>query len=412
MPEAEKVAAIRHLLPATGAGIYLNAGSQGPLSAETQRAMDEQAAHELAVGRAHPDLWPEALERMAEARAAVAAVLVASPDDIALTHSTTDGMNLAVGALPWRPGDRVLTTRHEHPGGLGPLLALRDRVGVELEPVDIGDGGDDARTLDAFRRALERPARAVVFSHVLWTTGAVLPAAELAGLARSAGAVSIVDGAQAAGAIPVTLDELGADAYAVPAQKWLLGPEGMGALWVRRELADATVPSSAGSLSYRSLDPATGGELHPGARRFEATAFHRPSVVGFARSCGWLSMYVGLPWATDRAARLAAAAADRLAAIPGVTVVTPRAGMGTLVSFRIAGWAASAAVAELGVRAFAIIRDLPPIDAVRISVGFWTTDEELERFATAVELLARHTPDTLPPRRTLTILGSDDRPVG
>jgi len=412
MPEAEKVAAIRHLLPATGAGIYLNAGSQGPLSAETQRAMDEQAAHELAVGRAHPDLWPEALERMAEARAAVAAVLVASPDDIALTHSTTDGMNLAVGALPWRPGDRVLTTRHEHPGGLGPLFALRDRVGVELEPVDIGDGGDDARTLDAFRRALERPARAVVFSHVLWTTGAVLPAAELAGLARSAGAVSIVDGAQAAGAIPVTLDELGADAYAVPAQKWLLGPEGMGALWVRRELADATVPSSAGSLSYRSLDPATGGELHPGARRFEATAFHRPSVVGFARSCGWLSMYVGLPWATDRAARLAAAAADRLAAIPGVTVVTPRAGMGTLVSFRIAGWAASAAVAELGVRAFAIIRDLPPIDAVRISVGFWTTDEELERFATAVELLARHTPDTLPPRRTLTILGSDDRPVG
>ena len=82
----------------------------------------------------------------------------------------------------------------------------------------------------------------------------------------------------------------------------------MGALWVRRAFADATVPPSAGYLSYASFEPAIGGTLHAGARRFEATGFHRPSIVGFARSCGWLSMYVGLPWAQERAARLAAAA--------------------------------------------------------------------------------------------------------
>ena len=61
---------------------------------------------------------------------------------------------------------------------------------------------------------------------------------------------------------------------------------------------------------------------------------------------------------------------------------------------------------------FAIMADVPTLDALRISVGFWTTDEELDRFADAVELLASHTPATLPPRRTLTILGSDDRPLG
>ncbi len=411
MPEAQKVAAIRTLLPATGAGIYLNAGTAGPMPAETQRAMDEQAARELATGRASPDLWPDTVERMAEARASVAAVLVADPADIALTHSTTDGMNLAVSALPWAPGDRVLTTRHEHAGGLGPLLALRDRLGVIVEQLDIGDGGDDERTVAAFGRALERPARAVVHSHVLWTTGAVLPVARLAAQARAAGAISVIDGAQAAGAIPVSLDVLDVDAYAAPSQKWLLGPDGMGALWVRRTLADATVPVPAGHLSYQAFDPVAGGTLHPGARRFEATAFHRPSIIGFARSCGWLSMYLGLPWALERAARLAAAAADRLASIPGVTLVTPRARMGTLVTFRIAGWAAAAAVEELGARVFAIIRELPPIDAIRISVGFWNTEDELDRFAEAVELLARHTPATIPPRRTLTVLGSDDRPL-
>jgi len=412
MPDPEKVAAIRTLLPATAAGIYLNAGTCGPMPAETQRAMDEQAASELAVGRAKVDQWQAFGQRMAEARSSLAAALVADPDDIALTHSTTDGINLVVSSLPWVPGDRVLTTNHEHPGVLGPLFALRDRVGVVVEALDIGDGGDDARTLEVFGRALERPARAVVVSHALWTTGAVLPVDRLGALARAAGAVSVIDGAQSAGAIPVMLDTLRVDAYAFPGQKWLLGPEGMGGLWVDRAFADATTPSTAGYLSYSSFDLTRGGVLQPGARRFEATGFHRPSVVGLARSCGWLTMYVGLPWSMARAAQLAAATHDRLASIPGVRMVTPRGSGGTLVTFRINGWTAAAAASELGARVFAIIRDLPPIDAVRISVGFWNTEEELERLATAVELLAGHTPETIPPRRTLAVLGSDDQPLG
>jgi L-cysteine/cystine lyase len=309
------------------------------------------------------------------------------------------------------PGDRVVTTSQEHPGVLGPLQSLRDRLGVEVVVVDVGDGGDDEATLAGIRRALERPTRALVVSHVLWTTGAVLPVAGLSALARQAGAVSVIDGAQSAGAIPVAMDELGVDAYAISGQKWLLGPEGMGALWVRRALADGVVPSSAAYLSYSSFDLARGGTLHPGARRFEATGYHRPSVIGLARSVGWLTMYVGLAWAHERAARLAALAHGRLGAIPGVDMVTPPAHGGTLVTFRVAGWTAAAAAAELSARTFAIIRDLPPINAVRISVGFWNTEDELERFAAGVELLAAHTPATIPPRRTLTVLGSDGQPL-
>jgi L-cysteine/cystine lyase len=410
MPESAKVAAVREALPATGAGIYLNAGTSGPLPAEVQRAMDEQAAQDLAVGRAHPAQWPETLQRMAEARAAVAAVLVADPDDIALTHSTTDGINIAVAALPWTAGDRVLTTTHEHPGGIGPLIALRDRLGVELELVDVGDGGDENAVVEAFRVALRRPARAIMVSHVLWTTGAVLPVARLAALARESGTVVIIDGAQAAGAIPVQVEALGVDAYALPAHKWLLGPEGMGALWVQRGFADSVIPAAAGGLSFERFDAAN-PTLHPGARRFEATGFHRPSLIGFARSCGWLSMYVGLPWAQDRAARLARDAAQRLAEIDGVRVVTPLGSMATLVAFRIDGWPAADALDELGARTFSILRDLPPMDALRASIGWWLTEDEIERFASGVALLAGHSPDSLPPRRTLTVLGSEERPI-
>ncbi|HEY5629158.1 MAG TPA: aminotransferase class V-fold PLP-dependent enzyme, partial [Candidatus Limnocylindrales bacterium] len=150
MPEPERVAAVRELLPATRAGIYLNAGTCGPVPAESQRAMDEQTALELTTGRALAEQWEDALGRMEEARAAVAAVVIADPADIALTHSTSDGLNLVIASLPWRPGDRVLTTNHEHPGGLGPLLALRARLGVEVEQVDVGDGGDPDGVVAAF----------------------------------------------------------------------------------------------------------------------------------------------------------------------------------------------------------------------------------------------------------------------
>jgi L-cysteine/cystine lyase len=124
-----------------------------------------------------------------------------------------------------------------------------------------------------------------------------------------------------------------------------------------------------------------------------------------ARSIGWLSMYVGLDFVHRRGMAMAAAALDRLGRIPGVTVLTPSHAMATLVTFTIEGWPAEVAVDELGTRVFSITRTIPSLDAVRISVGFFNSEEEIERFAEAVELLAAHTPETLPPRRVLSILG-------
>jgi selenocysteine lyase/cysteine desulfurase len=145
----------------------------------------------------------------------------------------------------------------------------------------------------------------------------------------------------------------------------------------------------------------------PDARRFESSNFHSPSIVGMARSIGWLSMFVGLDWVYQRGAAMARLAFDRLAAIEGVELVTPRERMATLVTFRIAGWPAKAALDELGARVFAIARTVPLVDAVRISVGFFTSEPELERFIEAVALLASHTPESVPPRRRLMILGEE-----
>ncbi len=404
-----KVAALRAALPATRAGIYLNTGSCGPLPAEAAAAMREVLEHQLALGRATGADHEDLLATMDEARATLAAVLGTGIESVALTHSTTDGMNLAISSLDWRPGDRVVTTNLEHPGVLGPLAAIHDRFGVEVVEADIGTGGDEGATLVALEAALAAGARMVAFSHVAWSTGAVLPVARICALARSHGADSAIDGAQGPGAVAVDFDAMGADYYAASGQKWLLGPEGTGVLAVGPRVADRVPPTGG---YYASATPYRVGRDHlwPGARRYEIAGFDRVAVAGLARSAGWLAMYVGLPWAHARANRLARRAADRLATMPGVRLVTPRPVPATLVTFGVEGWPARAVEEELARRVQAIVRTIPGLDAVRLSVGFFTTEAELDRLLDTLELIASHQPGTLPARPAIEFL--DQPPTG
>ena len=115
-------------------------------------------------------------------------------------------------------------------------------------------------------------------------------------------------------------------------------------------------------------------------------------------------MYVGFPWIDDRIARMAADAAAMLAEVPGVEVLTPRDNMAGLVSFRIAGWRGTAALKELSQRTLCIARVIPPLDAIRISVGFFNTDGELRRFRDGVALVAENSPETIPHRPQIEVL--------
>jgi L-cysteine/cystine lyase len=404
LPDDEKIPALREALPSTAAGIYFNTGTAGPLPRETARAMADAEAWELRTGRADINFYRDSLERRAEARAAIASVIGTEPARIALTHAATDGMNVAAWAVDWKPGDRVVTTNLEHSGGLGPLWALRERMGVELAIADVGAGADAAAVVAALDRAIVPGTRLVALSHVTWATGARLPILEIVDLAHSRGALVAVDGAQSVGAIPVAVEELGADFYAVPGQKWLLGPEGTGTVYCAESVLDRPRMAYAGFWSFESMDLAADARPWPDARRFENGGFHGPSVQGFARSVAWLSMYVGFPWIHDRIARMAGEAAGMLAEVPGVEVLTPRENMAGLVTFRIAGWHSGPALKELSQRTLCIARTIPPLDAIRISVGFFNTTGELRRFRDGVALVAEHTPETIPHRPQIEVL--------
>ena len=137
-----------------------------------------------------------------------------------------------------RAGDRAVTSCQEHPGGFGPLYMVADRHGVDLGFAEFVPNAPDDEIVAEFDRLITPGTKLVSLSHVLWTSGLVMPVRRIAEIAHARGALVLVDGAQSAGAIPVNVRDLGADMYAIPAQKWLLGPEGLGAMWVKRELLD------------------------------------------------------------------------------------------------------------------------------------------------------------------------------
>src|SRR5262249_43116750 len=157
-----------------------------------------------------------------EAREAVAALLSCDPAEVALTHNTTEGMNIALMGLDWRPGDEVVTASTEHPGGLYPVYLLHQRYGVRIRMTEIGMPGGNP--VEQLRAVLGPRTRAVVLSHVSWATGMVMPLEQLIELTHRAGALFICDAAQSCGMLPTRVSALGVDAYACSGQKWLCGP--------------------------------------------------------------------------------------------------------------------------------------------------------------------------------------------
>lgn len=380
LEDREKVAAIRAELPVLQRYAYFNTGTNGPMPRRSHAALVAQAERELVDGRIVPETFPRLFEARDNLRAQFAALLGCAADEIALTHNTTEGMNIALMGLDWQPGDEIVTAETEHPGGLHPAYVLHQRYGVRLRMTKIGLR--DVDPLAELRRVLTPRTKAVVISHVVWTTGMVLPLREMADLAHEAGALVICDAAQAAGMVPSKVYDLGVDAYACSGQKWLCGPDGTGALFIRADRFADIHTSYAGYFAVKmGMSDFEGNFVPaPSAVRYEAASHYPAGLRALTESMRWIGEDLGWDWVYQRVATLGQACYDTLAQVEGVTMYTPRDHMAGLIAFTVDGIEPAKLTTLLAARG-TLIRHTPYPAANRVATGFYNTEGEIVRLA-------------------------------
>lgn len=329
-----------------------------------------------------------------ESRRDIAAFLGApSSRDLLFQPSCTEAMNLVLRGL-LAPGDRVVACSMEHNAVARPLYALAAR-GVELVVVQ----ADETGTVDpdeVERAVATAPTRAVVCQHASNLTGAIQPVADLADIAHHHAALMLVDGAQAGGHLEVDLSTLGADAWACSGHKGLLGPQGIGVLYLSPEVNPT--PLVLGGTGGGSSEEEGAPALRPD--RYEAGTPNTPGIAGLGAAARFLSIHAAEQRLTER--RLTRRLHEGILTIGGFRVLGPqpaevRVPVLSLTHERIdADRLAFALDRTYGIAARAGLhcapwahRTLGTIEtgALRFGIGFGNTDDDIDRALTALAAL-------------------------
>ena len=375
---------------------YLDNGatSQKPLAVldELDRFWRE---HNANVHRGVHTLSEEATSLYEGARETAATHIGASAREIVFTRNATEALNLVAyswGRFNVGAGDRILLTEMEHHSNIVPWYLLAQEVGAELDFAPIDDDG--RLDMEAFAKLLERGPKLVSVAHVSNVLGTINPVAEIARMAHDAGAVVVVDGAQAAPKLPLDMAALGADFYAFTGHK-VYGPTGIGVLFGRRELLEAMPPFIGGGSMIKKVgrekitwaDPPT---------RFEGGTPPIAEAVGLGAAIRWVEA-LGIEAIHDAETELTGYALEKLAGIEGLTVFGPPAGddRGGILSFVLEG-VHGHDVAEIldrhgvavraGHHCAQILMERLGVPATtRASLAVYNTREEIDRLITGLD---------------------------
>jgi isopenicillin-N epimerase len=340
-------------------------------------------------------------DTMRQRLAAIAAFLGTAVEDLAFTSGTQEGLTLVARGLDLQPGDEILTTTHDHPSAVYPWLMEAKRRGLKLTqlPQDGVPPGPDA-IVARFAGALGPQTKVMLFSHVQYTDGTVMPVRELCALARMKGVFSVVDGAQAPGQVDFRIAELDCDVYATCFHKWMNAGAGTGALYVRRDARARLWPLVVERATGWDVTDRFGGTPPAPDHPFDAWPETQAKYGQGGRMRGPEHEGVGIAIEFQQAvgrARLAARMRElvnylrlRLVGLPGVRILTPThpASWAAILSFAVPnrdhGALAAAMAAEDGV----VLRHVAhggAFDALRASLHACCDLADVDRLVLALQ---------------------------
>jgi selenocysteine lyase/cysteine desulfurase len=326
------VTTLRQEFPVTRHWAFLDHAAVAPPSAAARRALVEWVDDLTDNGVVHEPAW---LKRIEEARHTAARLIGADPLDVAFVKNTSEGIGIVAEGLDWRPGDNVVTSSDEYPANLYPWMNLAGR-GVELHTVPSREGRLE---VDDLRKAIDARTRLVTLSFVEFATGFRNDLEVIGNLCRERGVLFFVDAIQGLGVLPVDVRRTPIDFLAADGHKWMLGPEGAGLFFIRRELVDRLHAVGVGwnsvvdSFAFSTID----FRLKPHAGRWESGTLNVGGIVALGASLQLL-LKIGIDAIAERVLGLTDQLCDRAVAA-GIDVYSSRraAEKSGIVSLRVDG---------------------------------------------------------------------------
>jgi selenocysteine lyase/cysteine desulfurase len=389
------VAALRADTPGADRVIHFNNAGCGLMAAPVTAVMVDHLHLEAQIGG-----YEASAARAAEVRGfytEIAALINASPDNVAFAGSATHAYATALSAIPFEAGDVILTTHDDFISNQIAFLSLRKRFGVRIvHAPNTPEGVVDVEAMAALMRA-HRP-RLVSVTHVPTNSGLVSPVAEIGRLCRELDLLYLVDACQSVGQLVIDVEEIGCDLLTATCRKFLRGPRGSGFLYVSdRVLRAGYEPLFIDMRGARWTAP-DAYEPAATAARFEGWELPYATVLGSAAAVRY-ARNVGIEAIARRTPALAARLRDRLTPIPGVRVLDRGPRPAALVTFEIAGWQPQPFKAAMDARAInsaLSFREFAQFDfgdkdvdwCLRLSPHYYNTEEEVDLVADAVAELA------------------------
>jgi len=381
---------IRSQIPVLAHTAYLNTGWSGPPPARVAQAMKNRIDQELEQGPIMPEVLAAGREIQAQAREAAARIFNASVEEVLVTRNTTEGLNIVLSGLDWNQGDEIIICDMEHGSVIAPAQLIGQRYGVGVKVVDLEMLDSRAEIVSKIEAAFTPKTRMVFISHILYATGRRMPAEELRMLTKDKGILLMLDGAQTGGHIELDMASSGFDFYSIPGQKWILGYEGSGALFMRREHLERIHPAHTGGRGVAS--PADAHNFQPvtdSMEKFLGGSVSVPVQVAFLEATKFIEE-IGIKNIEERNLDLAESAKAKLSEVPGVTVHSPleRRDSSGLVSFSIAGQEPVPIVEKLWENHRLVVRQVGYPAGVRASLHFFNTEGEVDLLVGGVRELA------------------------
>lgn len=372
---------LREQIPASQKLVYMNTGWSGPSPLVVTAAIKDRLEYEMAEGPTSPDVLASGKEVQTKTREAVAGLLNATPEEICLTQNTTEGLNTVINGLEWHEGDEIITCDLEHSSVLTPGYYQQHRHGAVLKVLPIATDENKDSVVEKFQSALTERTRLVFISHVQYSCGLRMPVREIREMTKDKGILMLLDGAQTAGQIPLDVKEMDCDFYAIPAQKWLLGSEGAGALYIRRDLIPQVEPTAVSSKASLVKDDPYAFEANTESiDKFQLTSRSFALLAGFTEAINFIKE-IGVRDIERRDIYLAAHLKYHLRQIPYVKILSPLKGSASsgLVSFTIDGVDPKEFVTHLWERHRIVARSVSYPPCIRVSLHFFNTRLEVNQ---------------------------------